>query len=72
MRVRDGKAIKATRKTVLRLKQRELAAICSVQPSTMNRIENGKDVVPGYVETIVSLLERDHTAVAFMLEQVTS
>jgi transcriptional regulator with XRE-family HTH domain len=66
--VRNGKAIRAARKE-LRLKQREFAAICSIQPETLNRIESGKLSVPGYVDMILALLERDEGAVRFALEK---
>ena len=66
--IMKGKAIKAARKAI-RLKQMELARICSIRPETLSRIENETDAVPGYVDMIVALLERDESAVRFALER---
>ena len=68
MNTRDGKAVKAARQA-LRLKQSELADICSLRAETLSRIEGGKDSVPGYVEMILSLLERDEEAVRFAIRK---
>jgi transcriptional regulator with XRE-family HTH domain len=58
------------RRKAIRLQQNELAKIVSIAPETLSRIETGKDKVPGYVEMILALLERDPAAVQFALEKV--
>jgi transcriptional regulator with XRE-family HTH domain len=66
--VRNGKAIRAARKTI-RLNGKEFAKICSIEPETLSRIENGKLSVPGYVDMILSLLERDESAIRFAMDR---
>lgn len=66
--LRNGKSIKAAR-IALRLRQNELATICGLRPETVNRIENGKDNVPAYLDMIVALLERDEANVRFAMER---
>lgn len=51
----------------MRINQKQLAALCSIRPETLSRIETGKDEVPGYVEMILSLVERDEDALRFAL-----
>ena len=63
-----GNEIKLARK-VLRLSQRQLAAICSLAPETLSRIENGHDKVPGYVELIVAFLQRDEENIRLAFER---
>jgi transcriptional regulator with XRE-family HTH domain len=58
------------RREALRLQQKDLAAICSIRPETLSRIEKGTDQVPGYVDMILALLERDPEAVTFALERL--
>jgi transcriptional regulator with XRE-family HTH domain len=58
------------RREALRLQQKDLAAICSIRPETLSRIEKGTDKVPGYVDVILALMERDPTAVQFALERL--
>ena len=60
------------RREALRLQQKELAAICSIRPETLSRIEKGTDQVPGYVDMILALLERDPDAVTFALERAAA
>jgi DNA-binding transcriptional regulator YiaG len=66
MKTRTGREIKEARQA-LRLKSTELAAICSIRPETLSRIENGKDCVPGYVDLIVAFMERNEEAVRFAM-----
>jgi DNA-binding XRE family transcriptional regulator len=58
--------IKTIRKR-LRLTIRQFAAICSIRPDTLIRIENGGDV-PGYVDMIAFLLARDENAIKQAME----
>lgn len=67
MKNRSGKEIQRGR-LALRIKQTHFAAFCDVEPEHMSRIENGKVNVPGYVNTILTLLERDQTAILFLME----
>jgi DNA-binding XRE family transcriptional regulator len=60
------------RREALRLQQKDLAAICSIRPETMSRIEKGTDQVPGYVDMILALMERDPQSVQFALERVAT
>ncbi len=64
----SGKEVRAARKAI-RLKQIELAKLCSIRAETLSRIESGKEAVPGYVDMIVALLERDEGAVRFAIER---
>jgi transcriptional regulator with XRE-family HTH domain len=57
------------RRKALRLQQQDLARLCSIRPETLSRIERGKDDVPGYVDMILALLERDAEAVRFALQR---
>lgn len=57
------------RRKAIRLQQQELAALCSLRPETLSRIETGKDAVPGYVDMILALVERDPEALRFALER---
>lgn len=43
----------------MKISQKQLAALCSIRPETLSRIETGKDEVPGYVEMILFLVEKD-------------
>ena len=67
--IMSGEAIKKTRKA-LRLKQTEFAALCSIRPETLSRIEGGKDRVPGYVDMIAFLLARDENAIKQAMERM--
>lgn len=58
------------RREALCLQQKDLAAICSIRPETLSRIEKGTDQVPGYVDMILALMERDPAAVQFALEKI--
>jgi predicted transcriptional regulator len=60
--------LKKKRET-LRLRQNQLAKLCSLTPAMMCRIEKGDSKMPGYVDLIVSLLERDEPAVKFAMER---
>jgi DNA-binding XRE family transcriptional regulator len=62
-----GNDIKKVRKQ-LRLKQTEFAAICSIRPETLCRIEKGGEV-PGYMDMIAFLLLRDEAAIKQALER---
>lgn len=57
------------RRKAIRLQQKELAGLCSIRPETLSRIEAGKDAVPGYVDMILALVERDPEALKFALER---
>lgn len=66
--IMSGEAIKKARKA-LRLKQSEFAALCSIRPETLSRIEGGKDKVPGYVDMIAFLLLRNDGDVRAAMER---
>lgn len=57
------------RRKALRLQQRELATLCSIRPETLSRIERGTDDVPGYVDMILSLIERDEASLRFAMRR---
>ena len=57
------------RRRAIRLQQKQLAALCSIRPETMSRIEKGADQVPGYVDMILSLVERDEAALRFAMQK---
>lgn len=68
MKQRSGNEIKQGRKA-LRLKQTEFAALCDLKAEHLSRIETGKVPVPGYVSTILALLERDESAISFLMKE---
>lgn len=49
------------RRMAIRISQKQLAALCSIRPETLSRIEKGKDEVPGYVDMILFLVESDES-----------
>lgn len=57
------------RRKAIRLQQNQLATLCSIRKETLSRIENGVDAVPGYVEMILSLIERDEQALRFAMRK---
>ena len=57
------------KREALRLRQNQLAKLCSLTPAMMCRIEKGKSDVPGYVDSILALLERDKSAIEFLMER---
>jgi transcriptional regulator with XRE-family HTH domain len=57
------------RRKAIRLQQKQLAELCSIRPETLSRMESGKDDVPGYVDMILALVERDEAALRFAMER---
>ena len=66
---RNADGVRAAR-LALRMRSQELAAVAGLRPSQMSRIECGKAPVPGYIDTLLALFERDESAVRFALDRV--
>ena len=65
---RDGRDAKKAR-IRLRLSQKQFAEMCGIAPETLCRIEKPGRDVPGPIDGILLLLERDETAIRFLMEK---